>query len=291
MARINFEDDVEAQDEFWNLLPLVGGDRDRALGRLIRFFRIAQKAYGQNVPMEEQDLRDKGFADMIESGWAVPVSGGYQALGAEVHFDWYRQKVDAGRRGGLAKAENAKKALAETSVATAGLADAYPLAPAPVPALSPAPIKKEKKEEGNPISQFLEEARKTWLETLVHLKAPRERLAQAEEVLIAQAISRHGGPDVILALLGARDEPAFDGFDPRKNIDLSRVLTKNPETGKERILKFIGLGAQIKKKIETQAALEAHRRAEELEFEEEPAVPDDPERVKEIMGKWFKGIA
>lgn len=98
MARINFEDDVEAQDEFWVLLPLLGGDRDRAIGKLVRFFRIAQKAYGHDEPMTEEDLRSKGFGDMIESGWAKPVEGGgYQALGAKKHFNWYRQRCEAGQ--------------------------------------------------------------------------------------------------------------------------------------------------------------------------------------------------
>lgn len=109
MARINFDDNVEAQQEFWNLLPLVGGDRDVALGRLVRFFRLAQKAFGHDGVISEAELEREGLSCMIKSGWAVEVGEGFQAKGAGKHFAWYRQKIEAGKRGGRPAKAGAKE--------------------------------------------------------------------------------------------------------------------------------------------------------------------------------------
>lgn len=104
MARINIQDDIESHSEFWRLLPLVGGDRDVALGKLVRFFRIAQKAYGIGQPIEETELAAQGLLSMIESAWAVPADGGgYRCKGDEKHFGWYRQKVASSVAGGRAR--------------------------------------------------------------------------------------------------------------------------------------------------------------------------------------------
>lgn len=111
MARINFEDDVESQDEFWKLLEVHQGDRDRTLGRLVRFFRMAQQAWGYAEPMSEEKIRAKGFRDMIDTGWAVLEQGGYHALGAPKHFDWYRQRVVAGQSRGDAPRDSAGRFL------------------------------------------------------------------------------------------------------------------------------------------------------------------------------------
>ena len=136
MARINFEDDVESKRQFWGLLKAVG-DRDAALGKLVRFFRLAQKHFGQESPIPKEELDAEGLGCMIESGWAVPVSGGYRALGAEEHFAWYRQKVEAGKKGGRPKqAENDNRPVISAN------RDKAPVNP-PAPALSPALVKNQ----------------------------------------------------------------------------------------------------------------------------------------------------
>lgn len=154
VARINFEDNVEAQPEFWKLLRLLNGNRREAIGLLVLFFRIAQKAWAYDEPMTEDELRSNDMAEVIESGWAVPIEGGYQALGAAKHFDWYRQKVTAGRRGGRpldnrtvnaanrTVIENENRSVNERipngnrtgAVREPGRDSANPLSPAPVPA-------------------------------------------------------------------------------------------------------------------------------------------------------------
>jgi hypothetical protein len=63
---------------------------------------------------------------------------GVYAKGSEDQFAWLRQKVEAGRRGGVAKASGAKRRLAAASGAKRRLAAAsggYP--PTPTPTLSP----------------------------------------------------------------------------------------------------------------------------------------------------------
>lgn len=98
MARINFDDDIESKKEFWKLLPLVGNDRDVALGKLVRFFRLAQRAYGEDRPIDKVELEDESLIVMIDSGWAIPFEGGYRGKGCDDHFAWYRQRVDAGKK-------------------------------------------------------------------------------------------------------------------------------------------------------------------------------------------------
>lgn len=95
MARINFDDTVEAQPEFRRLLQRTG-NWDQSLGMLLRFFRIAQKAWAEQIPITEAQLIAQDLSAMIWSGWAEPVEGGFHALGAAKHFAWLRQRRDAG---------------------------------------------------------------------------------------------------------------------------------------------------------------------------------------------------
>jgi hypothetical protein len=96
MARLNLDDTIESHDEFWRLIEIVK-DRDRALGMLVRFFRLAQHCYGHDQVIPAETLAEKGLEPMVESGWAVPDGAGYTAKGAKKHFGWYRQRVQAGQ--------------------------------------------------------------------------------------------------------------------------------------------------------------------------------------------------
>lgn len=134
VARINFDDDVDKQEQFWKLIEILKGDRDRAYGRLIRFFRIAQKAYGHDQPMTDEQIHAVGLGDMIESGWAVPVTGGYHSVGAKKYFDWYRKKVQNGKLGGRPPDDADDESDQEPIGSPIAPPSANPLAPAPVPA-------------------------------------------------------------------------------------------------------------------------------------------------------------
>lgn len=142
MARINIEDDIEGRDEFWKLLEILKS-RDLCLGKLVRFFRIAQRSYAKKTPLTQDDLDRAELGVMIETGWALPVSGGFQALGADAQFAWYAQKVEAGRRGGRPKKEktpsNENSEVAKASGFLVNRNDNSVNPPAPAPALSPTP--------------------------------------------------------------------------------------------------------------------------------------------------------
>lgn len=97
MARINFDDDVESQEEFWALLNIIG-DRDACLGKLLRFFRLCQSRYGRGESVSQQTIEDHGLNSMLQSGWAIPFKEGFQAKGAEKHFAWYEQRCIASKR-------------------------------------------------------------------------------------------------------------------------------------------------------------------------------------------------
>lgn len=104
MARINVDDDIECQIEYRKLLKLVGGDDDKALGMLVRFWRLAQIYWGRGelVPLEEMNLWE--FKPIIESRWGIVKDDGVYAKNSEEYFGWYRQRVEAGKK----RAESAR---------------------------------------------------------------------------------------------------------------------------------------------------------------------------------------
>ncbi len=239
MARINLDDNVEAQDEFWALLEKCDGDRARALGRLVLFFRVAQKAYGRGeaVPLEEVQAK---FADMLASGWAVQVDGGYQALGAAKHFAWYRQKVDSAVAGGRSRAvaprDGKGRLLPDSSRTPAGnLPTSSPLSPAP--ALSPAPVKNQTPQ--SPGVGGLAECIGELQATYDHFRIARQ--AKCDEVDLARGIRMHSFEKLRLAIIGARYEPKTERFDPARGFNLARLL--NPAK-REIFDKCVSLGAQ-----------------------------------------------
>lgn len=133
MARVNIDDDVEAKEEFWKLLSIVK-DRDAALGKLVRFFRIAQSRFGKGTVMTTEELDEAGLRCMIESGWAVEKGKGYKAKGAEHYFAWYKQKLQAGSKGGRPKAKQDNRPVISGN---RNEPDENPLVPVPALVLAP----------------------------------------------------------------------------------------------------------------------------------------------------------
>lgn len=153
MARINVEDNIELRIEYRRLLKLVGGDDDRALGMLVRFWRVAQRHWGQHslVPIEE--FNEWGFQPLIESKWAIIKETGVYAIGAEEQFAWYRQKCDAAKKGGrptgnttneVSDSSPVNETKPEQSSENRSIDSVNPLALAPSPAL--VPVNKKNKE-------------------------------------------------------------------------------------------------------------------------------------------------
>lgn len=303
MARINVEDDLGVWRPFIRLLKKLGGDEDRAIGMTVRFWRIAQKYWGDEcalVPEEEFRLED--LEVLIEAGVAIRRPGGIYAKGSEDRFDWYLQKVRASKKGGAA---NRDRALGEAGKepadirARAGLEPAEsPLAPVPVPALVPALVIKNKEKKGPLVisDPRVEACKRTWLETVGILGQPRKNgnLSPGEDRMIWTAIEINGAELVDLALYGARYEPAREGFNPRENVDIGRVLTKDRD-GKERIQKFIGYGSGARAKAEERAIREAdfQRQKEALSVSpfEDFVEHADPSRVRELAAQSLKGAS
>lgn len=106
MARINIDDDIESKDPFWALHDIVK-NRYTALGMLVCLFRIAQKHYGQSIPISKETLIAAGLECMITSGWVQPVAGlleGYQVADPDRHFAWSLQLKLGAVAGGRARA-------------------------------------------------------------------------------------------------------------------------------------------------------------------------------------------
>lgn len=95
----------------------------------------------------------------------------------------------------------------------------------------------------------LKECTETWKRTLRHFKGERELLA-AEEEAIARAILRLKGDSrsVSLALVGPREQPKDDKFDPGKFLNLERILSR------EKFNMYLNLGAQWLAKREGRAS-------------------------------------
>jgi len=131
MARINIEDSIWKDQRFIDLIIQMK-NTDQALGSLVRAYILAQQWYFKNnrlIPLEEwkkQKLPDSlftvGLATLVDDHW-VKVSG------SDDQFRWLLQKIEAGKKGGEAKAKhhNDKAQLSSARVCLADPSGSYPL--------------------------------------------------------------------------------------------------------------------------------------------------------------------
>ena len=103
MARINIDDSLYTDSRFVKLVLLLK-DYDRAIGSIVRAWTVAQKHFvtpEKMIPLDawkRQDLRD----EIIEVGLAERVGDFVRICGAEEQFAWITQRINAGRKGGIA---------------------------------------------------------------------------------------------------------------------------------------------------------------------------------------------
>ncbi len=113
MARINID------DQFWiDLLGVVAKvhDQDKAIGQVVRFFRMAQEKHKNGRLIEEDEFARAGFDEALIGPFADRVDGGIQAVGAQKHFGWLAKRVEAGRKGGKqTQAKSSKRKQPEAS--------------------------------------------------------------------------------------------------------------------------------------------------------------------------------
>lgn len=117
LARINIDDSLYTDSRFLKLCIKLG-DIHTAVGAVVRVWTVAQKWFvkpEKDIP--EGDWKKQGLMDeVIEVGLAVYENGMIHVCGAEEQFAWLTQRIEAGRKGGLAKSEGlatAKRPLAE----------------------------------------------------------------------------------------------------------------------------------------------------------------------------------
>lgn len=114
MPRINIEDSIFKDNRYIELC-IAAGSRITAIGALAWLFIEAQKHYIEHgeIPLEAwENARLPDY--LITTGWAVRSETGVRARGQEEQFAWLRQRVEAGRKGGLSKSQAvAKRSLAD----------------------------------------------------------------------------------------------------------------------------------------------------------------------------------
>lgn len=114
MARINVEESVLTDFRF-NQLYIKLGDIDKALGSLVRAWRLAQKWYltpERMIPVSEweKNLIPK---EIIEVGLADQIEGKIRVKGADDQFAWLIQRVESGRKGGIASGISKRRSKSE----------------------------------------------------------------------------------------------------------------------------------------------------------------------------------
>jgi len=119
VARINVEDDLFKDQRFFELASKIGGVQN-ALGAIVWAFIVAQKHYKNEasdrlIPLSEWK-RQLCSDYLIEAGLAIEKEKGVYVCGSDEQFSWITQRVEAGRKGGLAK--GAKRQEIDTSSET-----------------------------------------------------------------------------------------------------------------------------------------------------------------------------
>lgn len=254
LARINIEDSIHAKPEFKRLVRNLGNE-DMAIGMLYRFWRLAQTYWGRGeLPIPKDEFESDGLQPIMIAGLAKETPTGIMALGADDHLGWYHQKVQAGKK----RAQGARTVAGRF---TSGDGEKSSGAPAAVqrptsepPAadqpltLTPSPSPSEKEEEERkPTLSSVRQLSGVWIETLKALGVTRPRGVTAhEQIEIARGIRVHGDDYADRVLHGARHEPRTEGFDPGKNVSISRVLFGKNKQGAPFHEKFANLADQAR---------------------------------------------
>lgn len=102
MARINIDDDLFIDPRFKRLSRKIG--ELAAIGTLVEFWFAAQRRWGLGELIPEQEMLPD-WDLLIECHFAEKRPDGIYASGAEERFDWYRQSIESGQRGGRKSAQ------------------------------------------------------------------------------------------------------------------------------------------------------------------------------------------
>lgn len=103
MARINIE------DTFWVAVGRIergSTPYDQVVGNAMRLLRFGQEQFKHSNFISIDQWQMEGFLEILVPVFATKNSDGYIIRDAEKQFGWLRQKVESGRRGGVASGES-----------------------------------------------------------------------------------------------------------------------------------------------------------------------------------------
>jgi hypothetical protein len=210
--RINIEDEWFDDPRRADLDRQLGPASD---GVALRMWRLAQTYFrvGRLVPVDLFE-RMPHWREFEAVGLAERRSEGVYIKGQSDRFDWLRVKQEAGRRGGQARADNARK---QTQADSSTSKQTQP---------SSSSSSSENKER-EPLSQSeIQECISEWGKTLKRHKISKS--PRLDEAGITSLIQRYGFERTKLALLGAGFEDASPTYNPSKHVRISRLM-RNPE--------------------------------------------------------------
>lgn len=118
MARINIEDSVYRDQRFLDLC-ISYQCKFRALGALVALWSIGQDYWKRDRALIPKDkwAQQRLPVELIELGFVIEKTHGFEVDGAENHFAWLVQKVNAGKKGGSSKNNNLEPSGAKRSQA------------------------------------------------------------------------------------------------------------------------------------------------------------------------------
>lgn len=183
MARINFEQDFLIDIRFLKLSEQIG--RRQAIGEVVELWFLAQLYWkkGELIPLDVFKIHEFSEAT-TKFGIAEIKPEGVYVKGSDEQFSWLKQRVDAGRKGGLAKSNTYRKQT---------LAVAKPL-PLPLPLPHTHTLKKKKKSNKQQKEEVVIEKKKRR-----QPEKPEWESIRAE--VVDKAKARHGFSDEFCEVL------------------------------------------------------------------------------------------
>lgn len=98
MARINVEDELFADFRFQDLCSTLG-DIEKALGKMVRLWIVAQKYWVDNQALIPFQVFEKGpWEACLNAGLVEKRDTGYYVCGSEKQFSWLTKASEAGKK-------------------------------------------------------------------------------------------------------------------------------------------------------------------------------------------------
>ena len=139
MARINIEDEWFTDGRRLRLIELTK-NQNIADGMAILAWFLAQKYWIKKELIPGHAWYGAGMSDLLfECGLAERRENGIYVRGSERHFQWYFDKVEAGRKGGLKSSQRPRDAKGRLSSVQAVLGESSKQKPSESNPLTPTP--------------------------------------------------------------------------------------------------------------------------------------------------------